>query len=69
MDIKAQNALGVPYYANLAHFEVVDMTCVQCLVARITDSATQKRWALVDRSGMLIGHTTCRTAQANSLPI
>jgi len=49
--LEAQNSLGMPYYSKMAHFEVVDMTCVQCLVARVADSIVQKRWALVDRSG------------------
>lgn len=49
--LEAQNALGMPYYTKMAHFEVVDMSCVQCLVARVADSVAQKRWALVDRSG------------------
>lgn len=46
--LEAQNALGMPYYTKMAHFEVVDMSCVQCLVARVADSVVQKRWALVD---------------------
>lgn len=41
----------MPYYTKMAHFEVVDISCVQCLVARVADSVAQKRWALVDRSG------------------
>jgi hypothetical protein len=41
----------MPYYSNLGCFEVVDMTCVQCLVALIAESAEKKRWALVDCSG------------------
>ena len=45
--------LGMPYYSDMAHFEVVDMMCVQCLVARIADSTSKKRWALVDWSGSL----------------
>ena len=50
-DLEAKNSLGMPYYSNLGCFEVVDMSCVQCLVARIAESAEKKRWALVDRSG------------------
>jgi len=41
----------MPYYSNLGCFEVVDITCVQCLVAQIVESPEKKRWALVDRSG------------------
>jgi hypothetical protein len=51
--LEAQNALGMPYYSDMAHFEVVDMACVQCLVVRIADSTSKKRWALTDRSGSL----------------
>jgi hypothetical protein len=50
-DLKAKNSQGMLYYSNLGRFNVVDMSCVQCLITRIAESAEKKRWALVDRSG------------------
>lgn len=49
-DLEATNALKMPYYSKTSRYEVVDMTCVQCLVARIAETASATRWAIIDRS-------------------
>lgn len=49
-DLEEVNALNMPYYTKTARYEVVDMTCVQCLVARIAEQHPVKRWAIADRS-------------------
>lgn len=49
--LETQNSLRMPYYQAMGTLEVVDMTCLQCLVARIPENESQKRYALVDRSG------------------
>ena len=36
--------------AGLGPLDVVDVSCVQCLVGRVQDGA---RWVLIDRSGAL----------------
>lgn len=51
--LEAKNSLNMPYYWSMGSFEVVDMSCVQCLVARIPETESQKRWAIVDRSGYI----------------
>ncbi|EGN98253.1 hypothetical protein SERLA73DRAFT_183186 [Serpula lacrymans var. lacrymans S7.3] len=48
--IEATDSLDVPYYSNLSAMEVVDMTCVQCVVRR---AKINNRWAIIDRSGNL----------------
>jgi hypothetical protein len=35
------------YYSREGHLDLVDMTCVQCLVGRVKDGP---EWAIVDRS-------------------
>ena len=42
---KSEN--GIYYYSRDGHLEVVDITCVQCLVGRVKDG---NEWAIVDRS-------------------
>lgn len=49
-ELEAKNALKMPYYSKTSRYEVVDMTCVQCLVARIAEDASGTRWAIADRS-------------------
>ena len=48
--LETQNSLGMPYYQAMGTLEVVDMTCLQCLVARIPENESQKQYALVDHS-------------------
>ena len=38
---------GIYYYSRDGPLEVVDITCIQCLVGRVKDS---DEWAIVDRS-------------------
>ena len=38
---------GIYYYSRDGHLEVVDITCIQCLVRRMKDG---NEWAIVDRS-------------------
>jgi len=42
---KSEN--GIYYYSRDGHLEVVDITCVRCLVGRVKDG---NEWAIVDRS-------------------
>lgn len=49
-EIDATNSMGMPLYSKTGRFEVVDITCVQCLVGRIQND---KKWAIIDRSGGL----------------
>ncbi|KAF5329111.1 hypothetical protein D9758_017948 [Tetrapyrgos nigripes] len=46
-----KNGLGMPYYKKLGRYEVVDMTCVQCLIGRV--KAPDGDWAIIDRSGTI----------------
>ncbi|THU85150.1 hypothetical protein K435DRAFT_686143 [Dendrothele bispora CBS 962.96] len=39
------------YYSKLAPLEVLDITCIQCLVGRVVAGPSQ--WAIIDRSGTL----------------
>lgn len=44
--------LDIHYYTRESTTEeYLDLTCVQCLVARVKD--TERRWAILDRSGSL----------------
>lgn len=49
-EVDATNSLGMPFYSKTGRFEVVDITCVQCLVGRVQND---KQWAIIDRSGGL----------------
>lgn len=49
-EVNATNSMGFSIYSNMGQFEVVDMTCVQCLVGRIPNG---KRWAIIDRTDTL----------------
>lgn len=49
-EVTATNSMDMPYYSKMGRFEVVDMSCVQCLVGRIQKD---KQWAIIDRSGKL----------------
>lgn len=44
------NGLDIHYYRKMGSVDVVDITSVQCLVAR---APLEKEWALFDRSGSL----------------
>jgi hypothetical protein len=46
-EIDSTNSMGMSLYSKMGRFEVVDMTCVQCLVGRVQNN---KRWAIIDRS-------------------
>jgi hypothetical protein len=48
--VTATNSMGMLFYAKMGPFEVVDMSCVMCLVGRIQ---TDGRWAIIDRSSGL----------------
>ena len=49
--IEATHAkLDVQYYTKDGALEVIDITTIQCLVARVKDRG---QWAIVDRSGSL----------------
>jgi len=49
----ALNGLDLHYYSKMGCVEVLDMTCVQCVVGRVKDPDTSNGWVLVDRSGSL----------------
>jgi len=49
-EVNATNWLGYSFYSSMARFEVVDMTCVQCLVGCVKNG---KRWAIIDHSDRL----------------
>ncbi|KAJ7234807.1 hypothetical protein C8J57DRAFT_1574508 [Mycena rebaudengoi] len=52
--IDCANSLDMHYYRNAGRLEVVDMTCVQCLVGRVkTKVKGVDMWAIIDRSGTL----------------
>jgi hypothetical protein len=44
------NSLDIHFYQDLGRLDVVDITCLQCLVGRVRDGT---RWAIIDRSGGL----------------
>jgi hypothetical protein len=43
--MKGEN--NIYYYSRDGHLEVIDMSCVQCLVGRVKDGS---EWAIIDRS-------------------
>jgi hypothetical protein len=43
--MKGEN--DIYYYSREGHLEVIDMSCVQCLVGRVKDG---NEWAIIDRS-------------------
>ena len=49
----ALNGLDLHYYSKMGRVEIVDMTCVQCVVGRVKDPNTNNGWVVVDRSGSL----------------
>jgi len=48
--IEDSNSLDMHFYRDVGVLDVVDITCLQCLVGRVKDGA---RWAIIDRSGRL----------------
>lgn len=47
---ETHGTLDIQYYSKEGRLDVVDVSCVQCLVGRIRNGA---RWAVIDRSGNL----------------
>ncbi|TDL13665.1 hypothetical protein BD410DRAFT_846724 [Rickenella mellea] len=48
--IDSRNKLDMHFYSRQGRTEVVDITCIQCLVGRIR---YDNQWAIIDRSGSL----------------
>ncbi|KAK7434679.1 hypothetical protein VKT23_020086 [Stygiomarasmius scandens] len=51
--LKQKNGLKMTYYKKMGCYEVVDMSCVQCLVGRVRASDEDSRWAIIDCSGAI----------------
>ena len=49
LDPRTKGGGGVYYYSREGSLEVVDITCVQCLVGRVKDGS---EWAILDRSNI-----------------
>ncbi|KZP11470.1 hypothetical protein FIBSPDRAFT_756619, partial [Athelia psychrophila] len=52
--LESINRLNMPRYSKLGAYEVVDMSCVQCLVACIpclSEQGRPKAWSIADRTG------------------
>lgn len=49
--IAASSGLDLHHYTKMGRVEIVDMTCVQCVVGRIKDPDITNGWVLLDRSG------------------
>ncbi|KIY52508.1 hypothetical protein FISHEDRAFT_35124, partial [Fistulina hepatica ATCC 64428] len=45
-----KNVCGMPVYKEMGAYNVVDMTCVQCLVGRVYDCG---QWTIIDWTGAL----------------
>ena len=45
------NGLDMHHYASEGCIEVVDMECVQCVVARVKDPDVRNGWVIFDRRG------------------
>ncbi|KAF5353611.1 hypothetical protein D9758_013768 [Tetrapyrgos nigripes] len=45
------NSLDVHFYSSMGQTDVVDITCIQCLIGRVP--LGRNRWAIVDKSGSL----------------
>ena len=45
------NSLNMHHYASEGCIEVVDMECVQFVVARVKDPDVRNGWVIFDRSG------------------
>jgi hypothetical protein len=50
--VVGKHSLDIHFYKDMGKLDVVDITCVQCLVARIWDEGGGV-WAILDRSGSL----------------
>ncbi|KAJ6521755.1 hypothetical protein B0H19DRAFT_1277057 [Mycena capillaripes] len=48
--ITAKNDLDMHYYRTEGPLQIVDITCVQCLVGRVK-TTNKKEWVIIDRSG------------------
>ena len=49
--IKSHAELDIHYYTNEGGVDVLDVTCVQCVVGRVKDG---RGWGIIDRSGSLL---------------
>lgn len=49
---KGNPSLDIHYYSQHGRQEVVDLTCVQCVVGRLR-TLDDREWAIIDRSGNL----------------
>ena len=47
---KPIGSLDMHHYSQMGRLDVVDITCVQCLVGRVKDATG---WVVIDRSGSL----------------
>ncbi|EPS93333.1 hypothetical protein FOMPIDRAFT_1136369, partial [Fomitopsis schrenkii] len=48
--VKSHKDLDIHYYTKEGAIDVVDLTCVQCVIGRVKDGNS---WAVIDRSGSL----------------
>lgn len=48
--LKSHKDLDIHYYTKEGSIDVLDLTCVQCVVGRVKDG---HGWAIIDRSGSL----------------
>lgn len=48
---RSNAALDIHYYSKLGGLDILDITCIQCVVGRI--SCANNSWAIIDRSGDL----------------
>ena len=48
---RSNAALDIHYYSKLGGLDILDITCIQCVVGRI--SCVNNSWAVIDRSGDL----------------
>jgi len=48
---RSNAALDIHYYSKLGGLDILDITCIQCIVGRI--SCANNSWAIIDRSGDL----------------
>lgn len=52
-DYLAPGKLDIQYSSRAGELHYIDVTSIQCLVARVRDRDTPSRWAIFDRSGSL----------------
>jgi hypothetical protein len=49
-EVDARSPIGMPSYQSMGRTEVVDLSCVQCLIGRVW---AKDRWVILDRSGAI----------------